>query len=53
LELEEKVTVTVDLDRSRILLTPATVPGVRPSFTDCMDRFIDRSEPALEALAET
>jgi len=52
LELGDEVTVTVDPDRSRIVLTPATVAGVRSDFLDRVDRFIDRYEPALEALAK-
>jgi putative addiction module antidote len=52
LELGDEVTVTVDPERARIVLTPATVPGVRPGFLDRVDRFIERYQPALEALAE-
>jgi putative addiction module antidote len=32
LELGDEVTVTVDPERSQIILTPATLPGVRPGF---------------------
>jgi putative addiction module antidote len=52
LELGDEVTVTVDPERTRIILTPATLPGVRPDFLDRVDRFIEEYEPALETLAE-
>ena len=52
LELGDEVTVTVDPERDRIVLTPATLPGVRPGFLDRVDRFIERYQPALKALAE-
>lgn len=52
LELGDEVTITVDSERSRIILTPATLPGVRPGFLDRVDRFIDQHESALKALAE-
>jgi len=50
LALGDEVTVSVDADRSCIVLAPAAVAGVRPGFVDRVDRFIDRYEPALEAL---
>ena len=40
LELGDEVTVTVNPERERIVLTPATLPGVRPGFLDRVDRFI-------------
>lgn len=52
LELGDEVTVTVDQEHARIVLTPATLPGVRPGFLGRVDRFIERYKPALEALAE-
>jgi putative addiction module antidote len=52
LELGDEVTVTVDEERRRIVLTPTTLPGVRPGLLDRVDRFIERYQPALEALAE-
>lgn len=50
--LRDEVTVTVDPERGRIVLTPATLPGGRPGFLDQVDRFIERYQPALDALAE-
>jgi putative addiction module antidote len=52
LAVGDEVTVTIDPEHSRIVLTPATLPGVRPGFLDRVDRFIDRYEPTLETLAE-
>lgn len=52
LELGDEVTVTVDPERARIILTPTTLPVVRPGFLDRVDQFIERHEPALETLAE-
>jgi len=52
LELGDEVTVTVDPKREQIVLTPATLPGVRPGFLDRVDRFIERYQPALKALSE-
>jgi putative addiction module antidote len=52
LELGDEVTVTVDAARDRIILTPSTLPGVRPGFLDRVDRFIGEYQPALETLAE-
>jgi bifunctional DNA-binding transcriptional regulator/antitoxin component of YhaV-PrlF toxin-antitoxin module len=52
LELGDEVIVTVDPERERIVLTPATLPGVRQGFLDRVDRFIERYQPALKALAE-
>ena len=49
LELGDEVTVTVDPERERIVLTPATLPGERHGFLDRVDRFIERYQPALEA----
>ncbi len=48
----DEVTVTVDPERSQIILAPATLPGVRPGFLARVDRFIERYEPALKALTE-
>jgi putative addiction module antidote len=52
LQLGDEVSVTVDPENARIVLTPATLPGVRPGFLDRVDRFIDRYQPALQTLAE-
>ena len=52
LEIGDEVTVTVDPEQSRIVLTPATLPGVRRDFIERVDRFIERYEPALKTLAE-
>lgn len=52
LELGDEVRVTVDPEHTRIILTPATLPGVRPGFLDRVDQFIERYEPSLETLAE-
>ena len=52
LELGDEVTVTVDQEHARIILTPAALPGVRPGFLDRVDRFVERYQPALKALAE-
>ena len=49
LELGDEVTVTVDPERERIVLTPAALPGVRPGFPNRVDRFIERYQPALQA----
>ena len=51
LALGDEVTVTVDPDRHRIIVTPSTLPGVRPGFLEQVDRFIDDYRPALETLA--
>jgi len=51
LALGDEVTVTVDADRHRIIITPSTLPGVRPGFLERVDRFIDDYRPALETLA--
>jgi len=52
LQLGDEVTVTVDHERSRIVLTPLSPPGVRPGFLERVDRFVERYRPALETLAE-
>ncbi|WP_296895853.1 AbrB/MazE/SpoVT family DNA-binding domain-containing protein [Thiohalocapsa sp.] len=52
LELGDEVTVTVDAERTHIVLIPTTLPGVRPGFLDQVDQFIERYQPALETLAE-
>jgi hypothetical protein len=52
LELGDEVTVTIDHEPARVVLTPATLPGIRPAFPDQVDRFLERYQPALEALAE-
>ncbi len=51
LALGDEVTVTVDAERARIILTPSALPGVRPGFLDRVDRFIEEYQPALETLA--
>lgn len=52
LELGDVVTILADPENHRIVITPATLPGVRPGFLEQVDRFIDDYRPALEALAE-
>jgi putative addiction module antidote len=51
----DEVTVTVDPEQRRIIVTPPapTLPGVRPDFLDQVDQFIERYQPALETLAQT
>ncbi len=34
------------------IITPSTLPGVRPGFLEQVDRFIDDYRPALETLAK-
>jgi antitoxin component of MazEF toxin-antitoxin module len=51
LALGDEVTVTVDPDRQRIIITPLALPGVRPGFLEQVDRFIDDYRPTLETLA--
>lgn len=51
LERGDEVTVTVSSDRGRIVLTRATAPGTWSNFLDCVDRFMDRYQPSLKALA--
>lgn len=51
LELGDEVNVTVDPERNQIIITPATLSGVRPGFLERVDRFIDRYRPALDTLA--
>ncbi len=41
--------MTVNPERQRIVLTPATLLGVRPGFLDRVDRFIEKYQPALDA----
>jgi len=36
----------------RIIITPATLPGVRHGFLERVDHFIDNYRPALETLAQ-
>jgi hypothetical protein len=45
------VNVTADPERHQIVITPATLSGVRPGFLDRVDHFIDRYRPALDTLA--
>jgi hypothetical protein len=52
LELGDEVTVLADPENHRIVITPVTLPGVRPGFLEQVDRFIDDYRPALEALAK-
>jgi putative addiction module antidote len=52
LGLGDEVTVVADPERSRIIVTPSTLPGVRPGFMERVDRFIDNYRPALETLAQ-
>ncbi len=51
LALGDEVTVVAEPDSSRIIVAPATLPGVRPGFLERVDRFIDDYRPALETLA--
>jgi hypothetical protein len=52
LALGDEVAVIADPEHNRIIITPSTLPGVRPGFLDRVDRFIDNSRPALETLAQ-
>ena len=52
LALGDEVTVTVEPDHQRIVITPLALPGVRPDFLQRVDRFIDDYRPALETLAK-
>lgn len=54
LSLGDEVMVRADPEQGCIIITPAspTLPGVRPSFLEQVDRFIERYGPALEQLAE-
>ncbi len=52
LKLGDEVTILTDPEQSRIILTPVTLPGVRPDFLERVDRFIENYRPALKALAE-
>jgi putative addiction module antidote len=52
LRLGDEVTVAADLENSRIIITPATLPGVRADFLERVDRFIENYRPALETLAQ-
>jgi putative addiction module antidote len=50
LELGDEVE-TADPERNQIVITTATLSGVRPGFLERVDRFIDRYRPALDTLA--
>ena len=51
LDAGDRVTVTADVDRRRIVITPVDpAPTVRSGFLDDVDRFIDRYRPALDKL---
>ena len=52
LKLGDEVTVVADPEHNRIIITPYTLPGVRPGFLERVDRFIDNYRPALETLAQ-
>jgi putative addiction module antidote len=52
LELGDEVTILADPENNRIVITPATLFGVRPGFLEQVDRFIDDYRPALDALAK-
>jgi hypothetical protein len=54
LNLGDEVTVVADPEHRWIVVAPAeeTLPSVRPNFVDRVDRFIERYQPALEALAK-
>lgn len=49
----DEVTVTADVERQRIIITPAAseLPDVREGLLEQVDRFIQRYHPALEKLA--
>ena len=51
LELSDQLNITADPERKQIVIIPATLSGVRPSFLQCADRFIDRYRPTLDTLA--
>jgi hypothetical protein len=51
LELGDEVDITADPERNQIVITTATLSGVRPGFLERVDRFIDRYRPALDTLA--
>jgi len=51
LALGDEVAVTADPEQSCIIITPSTLPGVRPGLLDRVDRFIEDYRPALETLA--
>jgi putative addiction module antidote len=48
----DEVIVVADPEHSRIIITPSTLPGVRPGFLERVDRFIENYRPALETLAQ-
>lgn len=52
LGLGDEVTILADSENNRIIITPSTLPGVRPGFLEQVDRFIDDYRPALDALAK-
>ena len=52
LELGDEVTVVADPEHHRIIITPRTLPGVRPGFLERIDRFVGNYYPALETLAQ-
>ena len=52
LKLGDEVTILVDPEQRRIILTLATLSGERPDFSERVDRFIENYRPALKALAE-
>jgi putative addiction module antidote len=52
LELGDEVTVVVDSEQNRIIITPASLPGVRLDLLDRVDSFIDRYRPVLDTLAQ-
>jgi antitoxin component of MazEF toxin-antitoxin module len=51
LRLGDEVPIVADPEHNRIIITPYTLPGVRPGFLERVDRFIDNYYPALETLA--
>ena len=54
LNLGDAVTALADPEERRIIITPAesSLPGIRPSFLERVDRFIEDYRPALDTLAE-
>lgn len=51
LALGDEVTVSADPEHGCIIITPSSLPGVRPDLLDRVDRFIANYRPALETLA--
>lgn len=54
LTTDSEVTITIDPERSQIVITPASTPlaGVNEEFARQVSEFIEQYRPALEALAQ-